>query len=376
MSIITDPIAAQKLTAARAQLLINKGQGFFGTLALRLRLVERTDIKTLAVDGKHMFYNPTFVREELTDSLTRSAVAHEVMHCALDHMTRLNGRNPKKWNHAGDYAINLILEEAGFEIGKNWLLNKKYAGMSADEIYNMLPDPPDGGEAPGPGEPGGALDEVLPGISSESESNAVDWKIATIQAAQMAKQAGNMPGALKRFIEDSAKPKVDWRDQLRHFITQISKDDYSWARPNRRYLAAGLYMPSLYDESMGDIVVGIDTSGSIDQKTLNAFGAEIKAIAAAVRPANIHVVYCDSEVNHVDRFGQHDELKFEMHGGGGTAFKPVFDYVEQEGLRPEALVYLTDLYGDYTFAAPEYPTLWVCTTDQKAAFGSTIHIEV
>jgi predicted metal-dependent peptidase len=136
--------ALKKLTVARSQLLLNKGHGFWGVLALRLKLKEDPSCRTLAVDGKHVFYNPEFVLG-LTDSLCRSAMAHEVMHCVFDHMRRRGSRNPKKWNYAGDYAINLVLEEAGFEIGAGWLIDKAYAGLSADEIYMRLPDPPDEG---------------------------------------------------------------------------------------------------------------------------------------------------------------------------------------------------------------------------------------
>lgn len=361
--------AARKLTVARAQLLLNKGHGFFGMLALRLKLVEDPGVKTLAVDGKHVFYNPEFVVNELTDSLTRSALAHEVMHCVFEHINRRGERSARKWNQAGDYAINLVLEDAGFEIGKSWLLNRAYVDMTADEIYNLLPDDNDGdGNDP--------LCDVQSGNSHDADEANVEWKVAAVQAATAAKAQGNLPGALQRFVEEiTAPPKVDWRQQLRQFVTEISKEDYAWSRPNRRYLSAGLYLPGLWSESMGEIAVVIDTSGSIDQHTLNAFGNEIKSIAAAVRPSRIHVIYCDSEVNHVDEFDATQELHFDMHGGGGTDFRPPFVHLEEQGVTPRCLVYLTDLYGP----GPEhvdYPVLWVCTTDQVAPTGQTIHIEV
>ena len=361
--------AAHKLTVARSQLILS--QPFFGMLALRLRLVERADIKTLAVDGKNVFYNPDFVLS-LTDTLCRSAMAHEVMHCVFDHITRCGAREPKKWNYAGDYVINQLLHDAGFEIGEGWLLDARYKGMHADEVYSLLPDNPENnGKGQGP------LDEMMPGgDGTSSAADATEWKIATIQAAAAAKAVGKLPGSLQRFVEDSTRPQVDWRDRLRRFMTQTNKDDYSWARPNRRYLSAGLYLPGLYSENMGPVVVGIDTSGSIDDKTLQAFGGEIRALVQAVRPSEVHIVYCDAEVNHVDVFSPYDEMKFAPHGGGGTAFKPVFDYVVEKNLKPECLVYLSDLYGDHHFTPPDFPTLWCCTTNETASFGDTIRIEV
>ncbi len=126
---------------------------------------------------------------------------------------------------------------------------------------------------------------------------------------------------------------------------------------------------------MGEIVVAIDTSGSISQEMLNTFGGEIKAIVQSSRPTKTHVIYCDSEVNHVDEFGPNDDLHFDMHGGGGTAFAPPFAYVAEKSIKPVCLVYLTDGYGSFP-AAPEYPTMWVCTTDVVAPFGETVPIEV
>lgn len=361
--------ALKKLSVARAQLLLNKGQGFWGVLALRLKLVEDLGCKTLAVDGKNVFYNPEFVLS-LSDSLCRSAMAHEVMHCVLDHMSRRTDRNPVKWNQAGDYAINLVLEEGGFEIGAGWLLDKRYVGMSADDIYAQLPDPPEDDD-----KNGGALDDILPGITTTAATDAIEWQIAAVQAATAAKGQGKLPGSLERFVEQITETRVDWKAALRMFMTERAKDDYSWARPNRRYLSAGMYLPSLYSESMGEVVVAIDTSGSINQATLNAFGAEIKSIVDSTKPIMTRVIYCDAEINHVDEFTSEQELVFEMHGGGGTNFRPPFQYVEEQGIKPACLVYLTDGYGPYG-GEPDYPVLWCMTTKEVAPFGRTIPIDI
>lgn len=361
-----DQAALKKLTIARTQLLLNKGHGFWGVLALRLALVERNDIPTLAVDGKHVFYNAKFVNE-LPDSLVRSAMAHEVMHCVFEHINRRGARDPRKWNKAGDYAINLTLEEADFEIGEGWLLNHKYKGMTADEIYNDLEDDDGSGQDP--------LDQIMDGDSTTKESDAIEWQIAAVQAANTAKANGKLPGGLERFIEEVTTTKVDWRAALRQFVTEVSKNDYSWSRPNRRFLSAGLYLPGLYSESMGEVAVVIDTSGSIDQKTLNAFGSEIKSIVDSVKPLKTHVIYCDAEVNHVDEFTADQEMTFKMHGGGGTDLPKAFEWLEEHDVTPVACIVLTDGYTPYG-TAPEFPVMWVCTTKEVAPFGQTIPIEI
>lgn len=356
-----------QLTRARTGLVLDAP--FFGMLALRLQLVEEPKIPTAAVDGKHIFYNPEFIAKQSYEE-TKTLIGHEVMHCVFEHIGRRGDREPRRWNQAGDFVINDVLVDSGFTPIKGWLHNRAYAGMTTDHVYEMLP-PNDGNG--GAGDP---LDDCQDGAPDDAAVNNVDWKIATVQAAQAAQAMGKLPGKLARFIDELTNPKVDWRAMLQRFIAETSKNDYSWQRPNKRFLGQGFYLPTLHSETMGEIVVAIDTSGSIDQATLNAFGSEIKAIVQTSRPSKTIVIYCDSDVNHVDEFGPNDELHFEMHGGGGTAFKPVMDYVTENNITPVCLVYLTDLYGDHKFAAPDYPVLWCCTTDVVASFGETIPIEI
>jgi predicted metal-dependent peptidase len=361
-----------KLTRARATLILD--QPFFGALALRLALIEDPSTKTLCVDGKHIYYNPTFVGT-LSADLTKAIIAHEVMHCVLDHMSRLGERNHKQWNQAADYAINQLLEDVGFSFEGTGLLNPAFKDMSADHIYSLLPPPdPDTGDN-GIGDPLDDMQSGSPDPAAKAEATR-EWKVATIQAANAAKIMGKLPGSLERFIDQMFKAQVDWRAVLRQFVHETTKNDYAWTKPNKHMLVHGVYMPSLHSENMGDIVVGIDVSGSIDKPTLDAFSAEISAIVAETMPANVHLVYCDSRVAGTQSFARHEEVDMKPVGGGGTEFKPVFDWVEEHGIQPVCLVYLTDLYGDATFAPPPYPTLWCCTNEQVAPFGDTVHIEV
>lgn len=363
--------AATQISRARAMLILD--QPFFGSLALRMQFMEDTSVKTMATNGVYVKYNPDFVLKN-SGGLNKAVVAHEVMHCVLDHIRRLSGRSHRRWNQAGDFVINQLLTDVGFDFEGTGLLDPAFKGMSADQVYSLLPET----ESNEPGDRGDPLDDMEPGTESpaEQEQQADDWKIATIQAANAAKIMGKLPAALERFVDGLLKPQVDWKAVLRRFVTERSKNDYSWMRPNRAMLVHGVYMPSLYSESMGDIVIGVDTSGSISQTVLDAFSAECEAVIAATLPANVHVVYCDSHVNRAESFARYDEFKLTACGGGGTAFKPVFDYVDEKGLRPVCLIYLTDLYGDHSFSAPEYPTLWCCTTDEVGSFGETVRIEV
>ena len=361
--------AAHKIIKARIGLI--KLQPFFGVLALRLKPVERLDLKpkTLATDGKSLFFHPDWVTEHPQDEV-EAGVAHEVGHCALKHMGRRNGREPRRWNHACDFAVNAMLEDCGFTIPAGWLHDPAFKGMTAEHIYNLLP-PMDDGDS----------DDSFDGHADDSAPDPVqeaEWEVATIQAAQTqrGKEAGNLPSSLQRFLDDLSAPKVDWRATLRRFATAACKGDYSWSRPNRAYLSLGLIMPGLYSEGVEDITTVIDTSGSVDNEMLKALGGEVADIRVTVQPKTSRVMYCDAAVNHVDEFEPDDQFEITPHGGGGTDFRPPFRWLEERDKLPTCLVYLTDGYGSFPKEPPPYPVLWVMTTDVQPPWGEVVRIEL
>jgi len=359
--------ARTKMVKARIAMLMQ--QPFFGTLALRLTLVENDtlDPPTLAVDGRNIYYHPDWVLNNDHDVVV-SGNAHEVGHCIFEHIGRRNGREPNRWNHAGDYVINAILKDSGFTVPPSWLYSPVYAGLSTDQVYQALPPDP----------PGNAFDKVADAVPSDMDpqTNTEDWEIATVQAANAANAVGNLPGSLKRFIDEMIAPKADWRTRLWRFATEDSRDDYSYQRYNRRFASLGIFLPGLYSEAMGLFVNAIDTSGSISKEVLNAFGAEITAIRDSVRPEKIINIYCDAAVNHVDEFEQYDDLVFNIRGGGGTDFRPPFKYIEEHNIQPKCMVYLTDGYGTFPKEQPRFPVLWLMTTDVVPPWGEVVRIEL
>lgn len=356
--------AQHAMTRARTQLLFN--HGFFGALALRLKIVPEPSIKTLDVNGKVLRYNPDYVLS-LSEELRQTAIAHEVMHCVLDHIGRAKGRTPKRWNSAADFATNEILDKAGMELHPSWLRDATFDGKSADEIYNILP-PDDDSES---------QDEIQPGESSaDMQADAHDWQIAAGQAAQAAAARGKLPGALERFITEMNQPKVDWRAALWRFANQVSNGDYSWMRPQRRFLSMGLVLPGLYSEAVGTMVAVSDDSGSVSGDILNALASEIEGIAQALTPERLIHISCDSRINHVGEFGRGDPFKMVSKGGGGTDFRPPFHYLEEQDITPACMVYLTDGYGPFPDAPPPYPVLWCMTTDVIPPWGEHVRIEL
>lgn len=376
--------ASQKMVKARANLVM--GHPFFGTLALRLKMIEDPSVETAACDGTSIRYNPKFVGK-LPLSKVQGLIAHEVMHPAFLHHTRRGSRDKKKWNIACDYAINTILHNAGFDLPNGRLLNPAYNGMTAEHIYTLLPDDPDDGGGGGggdqdPGGDGGVDDspnsQNRGGSQSQQNHEEAEWKVAVAQAAHVAKQTGHLPGDIERMMEELFEPVLPWRSILRRFMTEKRNDDFSWKRGNRRFIAQGLYLPSrLSDDAMGEIVVCIDTSGSISEKELTEFGSEIKGIIDEVRPSKVRVIYCDSRIAHIDEFGPNDDLQFAAHGGGGTDFRPPFKWLEENQIVPRALVYLTDGYGPFPEQEPDFPVMWVINNhDVTPPHGEHLVLEV
>lgn len=399
-----------KVTKAKTQLVME--YPFFGCLALRLITRETREIPTLATDGVSLYYNPEYV-DKMDMELVRSAIAHEVMHCALAHPLRRYNRDPMRWNLATDYAINPILKDSGFKLHESWLIDPEYFDMDADTIYNKLPEPKviklsgcgmlhdhpmcGGGMSDGDGDgkdkkkgkgggkdgdkdkkgPGGIGHHMSEADIRKAESEA---KIVLAQAAAVAKMQGKLPASLERMVENIVNPKVDWRQKLRRFLEEISKNDYAWIRPNRKLIASGVYMPGLYSLEVGEVVIAIDTSGSISPKELDAFAAEVSSILESVTPKMIHVIYCDAdiagEVEHYDKFDL--PLNLKARGGGGTDFRPPFDWVEKEQMLPKCLIYFTDMCCSSYPEEPHYPVMWMSTSEsyRNPPFGEVAVLEL
>lgn len=403
-------IAKDKVTKARAALVLD--EPFFGSLVLRLKLKEDLSCKTLWTDGSTLGFNPVFVDSLSMDKL-KGCLCHEVMHLALSHHTRRGNRDHSKWNAAGDFAINAMIKDK-FSLPDGCLIDLKYSALSAEDIYSQLPaeeekkkdqskegnsqaSSPQGssGVSDSPAtdsennesgkdnsDPGGC-GEVRDASSDEGKTppteadlsrSEADWKIAVTQAAQQAKTFGRLPAGFDRVVDDIINPKIDWRALLRRFMDTLVKTDYSWVHPNRRHIAAGLYLPSCRDSEVGTMVIGVDTSGSVSQEMLTQVAAEISSILNDIQ-ADCHVVYCDTKVQNTEYFAPGDSIsKLDAKGGGGTDFKPVFDWIEKENITPSCLIYFTDLYGSFPETQPDYPVLWIVDgrASKKAPFGEVI----
>jgi predicted metal-dependent peptidase len=396
-----------RIQKARTTLLLD--HPFFGTLLFRLGAQARNSIATMATDGVSLYFNPQFV-ETLSAAEIAGTLAHEVMHPALQHHTRRGGRNPRLWNMACDYAINPMLLDAGLTLPRDVLLDNRFRGMSAERIYNLLEeeeqnhtsssdsdsesqdDSADSGggsnsseadmdDPHAPQTPGG-IGQVLDAPEPESgegddtvTERVRDWQIAVEQAENVAKLAGKLPAGAMRSLEAAKSAGVNWRELLRRAWSETIPADYSWTRPNRRHVWNGLYLPGVVCEGVGEICIAVDCSGSINARQLGLFEAEVRSILAGQQPRLVHVLYFDTEVQKVETYNAGQPVKLAPVGGGGTDFRPCFHWLEERGITPRTLVFLTDLWGTFPGVVPLYPVIWASTEKRNVPFGQVIPVE-
>jgi predicted metal-dependent peptidase len=407
---VTQQIAsAVRIQKSRTALLLD--HPFFGALLFRLGASPSSSVATMATDGVSLFYNPEFV-ESLNAAELAGVLAHEVMHPALQHHTRRGDRNQARWNMACDYAINPMLIDAGLVLPKDVLLDRRFSGMSAERIYNLIEEEDNQGSSNGtpqsqnepagvarpdekaqnsddadaegdptaPSTPGGVgqvLDapEAEDGGGKNVAERAREWQIAVEQAESVAKLAGKMPVGAVRTLESAQAARVDWGELLRRAWSETIPADYSWMRPNRRHVWSGLYLPGITSEGVGEIAIAVDCSGSVSARQLGLFEAEICSILAGERPRTVHVLYFDAEVHKVETYRAGEPIKLAPVGGGGTDFRPCFAWLKERGVVPQTLVLLTDLCGTFPSEAPPYPVIWASTENRRAPFGQVVSME-
>jgi predicted metal-dependent peptidase len=389
--------AEAKLAAARARLILD--QPFLGALVLRLPLKAADWCRTTATDARTLYYNPAWI-DGLSGAQAQFALAHEALHCALGHFARRGHRVRRKWDLACDFAINPLLVDAGLTPPGEAVALDVYRGMAAEEIYPCLDDSNDdsetlddhlwdGDDGAGQGSPdpkvggGGTADGKDAGAppppdAREKERLQQEWRRHLASAAQRAREAGKLSGALARIAEATLATQVSWCALLAHHLAQAARDDYTWQRPSRRCEGASgeAIWPSLHSHA-GDIHVAIDVSGSVTDGDLAAFLAELDALKGAA-PTRVTLFACDSalapDAPWVFEPWEPLRLPGAFAGGGGTSFVPVFDWIERSGRRPDALVYFTDAAGEFPAAAPDYPVFWLVKGKAPVPWGSRVQL--
>ncbi len=425
-----------KLAAARTKLILDKP--FLGALVLRLPLVKADPkwCRSTGTDAKKLYYNANYVDALDLDQL-QFVLAHEALHCALSHFVRRQHRNKHRWDLACDNAINPLLLSDGLKPPVGVWVDKSFEGMTAEEIYPYIdenntdepmdqhiydgeeqtgndhdkgvddpsesrdsPDSGDNGNDQDDGESDGEQDsdngdesgdgnndsqpqeigddpgeDRPPPLSpSERDSLSVQWQQRMAGAAQQAMQAGKLGGAMARLIDHMLQPQLPWRMLLARYMTAVARDDYSYMRPSRREGEA--ILPTLRSSQL-NVVVAIDTSGSISARELGEFVSEVDAIKGQMR-ARVTLIACDSELvpggPWIYEPWEEITLPQQLSGGGGTSFEPVFEWVANQDQQPDLLLYFTDAEGSFPNIEPNFQVLWLVKGKHKIPWGQRVQL--
>jgi len=377
----------ERIAKARINLLTD--HPFFGSIAMHLIPIELTPeevkkygIKTMAVDEYgNMPYNPEFVNK-ITDQELKFVVCHEIMHICLKHLERIGTRKVDIWNYATDAAINDILKNS-FRVPKDCVLIPKMSGKSAEEIYDWLIKNAKTNPVPN----GYSWDTHIYGVNRKKQQGGggkkqgkqikqggspfhkkgqqkIDVPRVVREAHNFARQQGNVPAGIERIFADILNPVMDWKEILRKFIVSVIPHDFTYTYPSKKSYSTGFYMPKVVREYV-DIIVAVDSSGSIRDEEYAEFLTEIWAMSKQFENLRMTLIICDCEIqNVIEVTGEFDPYSVKGRGYGGTSSLPVYKWIEDnKNNNVKLLVYFTDGWIDIPMDEKPFHTLWIVTAE-------------
>lgn len=391
----------------------------------KLKLVESSWLPTAGTEGIHFFYNPEFIK---ILSLKQCVFLwiHEVFHIVGRHLFRYpkdifdlseeeRVKEFSKWNMAGDYAINQVLKPFCEKVDSKmeWigsdvlppdgaLYDLRFEDMAMETIYPLLENkcqktidihfivgvgesPKGAYKFPGGGwviasdgegniikipekSSGKGFSQQLPSGFPKSSKELESLVKGLIEKAEQDRGTGK--GVVQRVIELPPDPNESsnfWRKELDRFIISKARADYSYKRLHRGWFArSGVIVPTLRSERL-EGVISIDISGSIDQNLYRVFANEVEAIRGQLPEHVFTIIWADDGIDKVVSILPGDQIDWTCKGGGGTDFRPVFSYLNQENIENlppppdiiDFLLFFTDADGYYPDKVPSYPVMWV-----------------
>ena len=396
-----------RVIVARVGLLLR--HPFFGNMATRMRVQNCDDwCPTAATDGRNLYYNTQFFNM-LSNKQIEFVIAHEILHCVFDHITRREDRDAMVYNIACDYLVNnlLVRDKIGEVVNQVQIFQDfKYDGWTSEEVYDDIKDKYDDeqlealgqlldehvdwekdgdqeGQAPGQGNGKDGKKSKRPTYSKEELKKIRDEiKESMITSAQSA-GAGNTPGEIARMIKDLTEPKMNWRELLRQQIQSTIKSDFTFSRSSRKGWHTGAILPGMNFMDTIDVAIGIDMSGSIGNKQAEDFLGEVKGIMDEYKDYKIKLWCFDTKVYNEEDFsadGGTDLLDYEIMGGGGTDFDANWEYMKYNDIQPKKFIMFTDGYPWGSWGDENYcDTIFVIHSNRdktlQAPFGVTAHYE-
>jgi len=361
--------AATYLSKIKIQIFTRKKLTFFQSVLFGLKVKWEESIGMLATDAEYLIINPVYWVTRTIDGAITDLI-HEVMHIILNHCQRCvdQSLNFKKYNYAADYVINLMLKELGLTVDSTFIYDRKYKGMSTEQVYALIPDPPEDYKP----DVISSLGDKTPKEVDEQVKRLIS--VATVQT-EMQDAWSDMPANIKRLIDELLNPTVDWVTQLSEFMTAFDNTDYSYIKRNRRY--SDFCMPTLYNEGMGAINFYIDASGSIGQKEYRKALSECQGVINVLKPKEVLVYNWGTNLGEPVTIP--DEANILDHAQlvnmGGTNVNPVLKDINDKS--PEVSVILTDGYFSKPKIDVNSPVLWLIFGNKKftSDIGRIIHYE-
>lgn len=391
----------ERITVTRLKLISR--YPFFGYLLMQSGIYENNQIPTACTDGLNIYFNSEFFNS-LSEKELEFVLCHEVLHLVLSHISRKGDRHIIRWNIAIDFATNEILHNANVgEAPPRTLYDPQFKGLCAEEIYEKIQveeisicscnsgsgskkgkKKSKGSSSSGSDKGDENKDGVCPkcggqgfdshdyeSIKGKEQEQEGKWKGVLETAAYKAKQKGNLPGGLEHIVNEILQPKIPWQTLLQRYLASRSKADFKWIPPNKRYIWQGIYLPRVhYDPSLKAVIV-LDSSGSISDQELNEFVSEVIGMMRCGFDYTLWILTCDAIIQTTQKITKNQGYTpIQIKGRGGTSFKKPFEWIEKERIDADVLIYFTDLYGDFPDKTPNYPVIWIATTDEKVPFGT------
>jgi predicted metal-dependent peptidase len=346
----------------KAKLLLD--YPFFGTISSAMSMRTNDNIESFTTRDNVFEYREAYMNA-LSDEQKMFALCNGALHEALSHTNRRGNRSPWLWQMACDYAINTLLIQSGFVVPPSITYDQRFGNLSAEEIYAELSQE--------------FLDQEQNDRDADDrrEGEGADEKLSRAQREKRSRDAleksDPLSDALEQFLGKRPYQTIDWRSELRDAIGGYYVSDYTLIPPSKKLLYAGVYLPGVHSRHL-DLAIAIDSSGSVDEVLLSQFIAEVEGILEAFGSYTIDLIVCDDKIRFHERFENGEEIRYDLLGGGGTDFTPIFEFIGTWMVPPKFLVYFTDLDGKFPQSEPHYETLWIAPRIAEVPFGRVIEI--
>lgn len=376
--------AANALKIAKITMMMGKNTTFYTTILFSLKQTITEELPTAATDGCNLLINPQFFYD-LSPNKRLTLLAHEVLHVALDHMHRVGKRDHQLWNIAGDYVINGHLAKAGYELPDGGLLDRKYDGMTTEQVYDLLDKKSEQEKQSIITKMGSGIgadiqypDQAEPGKAVTKDEVTEIILRASTQAQAMGQDPGSLPGEIAIQLQRTLNPPLPWYTILQNYLTEFNKDDYSFRRPNRRFLPH-YYLPTAHSKAICNIAAFVDSSSSVSDSDFDDFITKVAEVQKVLQPKKITVVAFDTRIKSVQELTENDDpfRKLKFAGRGGTQIAPVHKWIAEH--KPTVTLIFTD--GEFQQHAPidpRCPIVWLIYDDpqwKSRHGGRVIHYE-